>query len=95
LTAGFAIGSGRVHANQDIQDDRDAKDLTKVLLNEVIPLFYDRDVDELPRQWIARMKRSVSTMGWKFNSDRMVMDYVTTSYLPAAGGLYCDMTRMA
>ncbi len=90
---GFAIGTGRTHSNQEILDDRDANDLMKTLQDEVIPLFYDRDRDDLPRHWIQRMKRSVSTLGWRFNSDRMVMDYVTTSYLHAAGSVSCDMHR--
>ena len=45
----------------------------------------------LPRAWIARMKRGIRTLGWRFNADRMVMDYVRTGYLPAAGGLSCEM----
>jgi starch phosphorylase len=92
---GFSIGRGRAHVNQDVQDERDARFLTQVLLEEVIPLFYDRDeADDLPQQWIARMKRSVRTLGWKFNSDRMVMDYVRTSYVPAAGGTSCEMAGL-
>ncbi len=87
---GFAIGNGRTHVNQDLQDDRDAKDLLRVLREEVVPLYFDRDDDDLPLRWIARMKRSVRTLGWKFNSDRMVMDYVRTCYLPAAGGVSCE-----
>ena len=91
---GFAIGSGRSHTNQDLQDDRDAKALTSVLMEQVIPLFYDRDDDDgLPDAWIARMKRSVRTLGWRFNADRMVMDYVQRAYIPAAGGLSSDMGR--
>src|SRR5262249_3752965 len=89
---GFAIGTGRSHVNQEIQDDRDAKDLMRVLKEEVIPLFYDRDDDDLPLSWIARMKRSVRTLGWRFNSDRMVMDYAQQCYLPAAGGVSCDFS---
>jgi starch phosphorylase len=44
--------------------------------------------------WIARMKRSVQTLGWRFNADRMVMDYVTEGYIPAAGGLSSEMRTM-
>ncbi len=92
---GFAIGNGRSHVDQDIQDDRDAKSLMRVLHEEVIPLFFDRDEDDgLPQAWIARMKRSVRTLGWRFNADRMVMDYVEKAYIPAAGGLSCDMGRL-
>jgi starch phosphorylase len=39
------------------------------------------------------MKRSVRTLGWRFNADRMVMDYVDKSYIPAAGGLSSEMGR--
>ena len=91
---GFAIGNGHSHVNQDVQDERDAKSLMRVLLDEVIPLFFVRDNDGLPQAWIARMKRSVKTLGWRFNADRMVMDYVEKAYIPAAGGLSCDMNRL-
>jgi starch phosphorylase len=37
------------------------------------------------------MKRTVTTLGWRFNADRMVMDYVRETYVPAAGGLSCEM----
>ena len=93
---GFTIGNGHSHVNQDIQDDRDAKSLTRVLLEEVIPLFFDRNAEDgLPEEWIARMKRSVRTLGWRFNADRMVMDYVNHAYIPAAGGVSCSMARMS
>ena len=93
---GFTIGNGRSHVNQDIQDDRDAKSLTRVLLEEVIPLFFDRNAEDgLPEEWIARMKRSVRTLGWRFNADRMVMDYVQNAYIPAAGGVSCEMGRFS
>jgi len=88
---GFAIGNGRIHVNQEVQDQRDAHDLIEVLTNEVIPLYYERDQDDLPQKWIKRMKRAVRTLGWRFNADRMVMDYVRESYVPAAGGLSCQM----
>ena len=91
---GFAIGTGRTHSNQDIQDARDGEDLYRVLTEEVIPLFYQRDTDHLPQQWISRMKRAIRTLGWRFNADRMVMDYATHSYVPAAGGLSCSIVSM-
>lgn len=88
---GFAIGNGRTHINSEVQDRRDAEDLYRVLKNEVIPLYYSRDHDDLPIDWINRMKRTVTTLGWRFNADRMVMDYVRETYVPAAGGLSCEM----
>ena len=83
---GFAIGTGRTHSNPEIQDARDAEDLIRTLREQVIPLYYERDRDGLPRGWIKRMKRTIKTLGWRFNADRMVMDYTLKCYLPAAGG---------
>ena len=54
---GFAIGRGETHSSIDIHDARDAASLAKVLRNEVVPLYYERDRDGLPREWIARVKR--------------------------------------
>jgi glycogen phosphorylase len=92
---GFAIGLGETHAAPEVQDWRDADALYHTLEKEVLPLYYDRDHDGLPRAWIARMKRAIRTLGWRFNADRMVMDYVRECYLPAAGGLSCEMHRQA
>jgi len=83
---GFAIGAGRTHSNMDVHDERDGEALYRVLLDEVIPLYYNRDRDGLPRGWIQRMKRTIRTLGWRFNADRMVMDYTLKCYVPAAGG---------
>ena len=60
---GFAIGKGTQHVDDRITDARDAADLYRVLSEEVIPLFYDRDIDGLPRHWIKRMMNSISTLG--------------------------------
>jgi starch phosphorylase len=92
-TNGFAIGHGQGHSVPSIQDDRDHKSLIDTLTNEVVPLFYDRDASGLPRGWIARQKSALRSLGWRFNSDRMVMDYVLNSYLPASGGVSCAMPR--
>jgi starch phosphorylase len=83
---GFAIGAGDTHSNTGVHDTRDGDALLRVLKDEVIPLYYDRDRDGLPRGWIARIKRAIRTLGWRFSADRMVMDYVTKAYIPAAGG---------
>ncbi|HEY1755091.1 MAG TPA: alpha-glucan family phosphorylase [Bryobacteraceae bacterium] len=88
---GFSIGTGRTHSNMDIHDNRDREDLYRVLREEVIPLYYERDRDGLPRGWIKRMKRTIRTLGWRFSADRMVMDYTLKCYVPAAGGTSSGM----
>jgi starch phosphorylase len=90
---GFAIGMGETHTSTELHDYRDGDSLLRVLRDEVIPLYYDRDRDGLPRQWIARMKRAIRTLGWRFSADRMVMDYVLKAYIPAAGGTSSDVGR--
>ena len=57
----------------------------------MIPLYYQRDRDGLPRGWIKRMKRTIRTLGWRFSADRMVMDYTRNCYVPAAGGTSSEM----
>jgi len=90
---GFAIGIGRTHADLSVQDERDHQSLLETLTNEMVPLYYRRDDSGLPREWIARKKNAFRTMAWRFNADRMVMDYALRSYVPAAGGLSCAMPR--
>jgi starch phosphorylase len=90
---GFAIGTGKTHSNMDVHDSRDGEDLYRTLREEVIPLYYQRDGDGLPRGWIKRMKRTIRTLGWRFNADRMVMDYTLKCYIPATGGTSSDMDR--
>jgi len=88
---GFAIGTGRTHSNMSVHDSRDGEDLMRTLRDEVIPMYYERDRDGLPRNWIKRMKRTIRTLGWRFNADRMVMDYTLKCYVPAAGGTSSEM----
>jgi starch phosphorylase len=89
---GFAIGRGRTHSNMSVHDTRDGEELYRVLREEVIPLYYERDRDGLPRGWIKRMKRTIRTLGWRFNANRMVMDYTLKCYVPAAGGNSSDLS---
>jgi starch phosphorylase len=89
---GFAIGKGFAHVDDRITDTRDAAYLYQALEEQVIPLYYDRDIDGLPRQWIKAMMNSISSLAWRFSAQRMVADYVRTAYLQAAGGMSCDMS---
>lgn len=91
---GFAIGTGLTHTNQEIQDERDTAAMLQTLREEVVPMYYDRDADGLPQEWIGRMKRAIRTLGWRFNADRMVMDYTTDCYVPAAGSTSKEIVIM-
>lgn len=90
---GFAIGRGSSHVSDEITDARDADSLYEVLEKQVIPTFYRRDVDGLPRDWIRMMMNSIAGLAWRFSSDRMIMDYTRACYNVAAGGVSCDMPQ--
>jgi glycogen phosphorylase len=91
---GFAIGDAEVHADPDVQDERDALSLFEVLEKQVVPLYYEREgtaAANVPHRWMSRVKRAIRTLAWRYNADRMVIDYVKECYLPAAGGDTCRM----
>jgi starch phosphorylase len=88
---GFAIGRGDTHSSTAVHDARDGDALADVLGHEVVRLYYERDRDGLPREWISRVKHAIRTLGWRFSADRMVMDYVLKAYIPSVGGTSSDI----
>ena len=85
LDNGWTIGGGEEYQDTDYQDKVECGNLFDLLEKEVVPLFYERGPDGLPRRWIQRMKTSIQTIGPFFNSNRMVRDYAEQFYLPCAG----------
>ena len=77
---GFVIGPATDYA----PDEEVAASLYDVLENQVIPLFFRRDEAGLPQGWIEKMIQSASRIGRQFSSDRMVLQYLEQSYVPAA-----------
>jgi starch phosphorylase len=77
---GFAVGSSVEAAEDTNVDANDAESLYQLLEHEVIPLYYQRDEQGLPRRWISMMKRSIATLVPEFNSDRMVEEYARRIY---------------
>jgi glycogen phosphorylase len=90
---GFAIGSGVSHGDTAEQDRRDAAALYPVLGNEVVPLYYHHDKHGVPHGWVADMKRAIRTLGWRFNTARMLTDYAVECYRPSAVVDSCSMPR--
>ncbi len=81
---GFAIGHGEEYADAEYGDRVEAQALYRLLEDEIVPLFYDRDASGIPRGWVARMKRTIATVGPFFNTNRMVEEYTKRLYAPAA-----------
>lgn len=81
---GWAIGEGQEFIHADYQDEVDAESLYSTLEREVVPLFYQRDADGIPRGWTAMMKDSIRVLAPAFSGDRMVKQYAECFYLPIA-----------
>jgi glycogen phosphorylase len=81
---GWAIGWGEEYDNPAYQDEIESRALYDLLEETVRPLFYERGTDDLPREWVRMVKRSIQTVCPVFNSHRMVSDYIETAYVPAA-----------
>ena len=85
-TNGWAIGGREVDPDEARQDGLDAMDLYRILEEEIVPRYYERDEETgLPAAWIALMKRSIASTIWRFSTTRMLREYVEQLYLPAAG----------
>jgi starch phosphorylase len=81
-TNGFAIGGDDHPSSIEAQDKQDSANLFKALTEEVIPTFYNRDDRGIPRQWIQRIRRAMSTLVPRYDTWRMVQDYTRLYYLP-------------
>jgi starch phosphorylase len=80
---GWAIGHGEQYVDEKLQDDVESKALYDLLERDIIPLFYQRGRDGLPREWIRMMKNCMKEIGPSMSSHRMLMDYSNQFYFPA------------
>jgi len=81
---GWALGDGREHDNDPAWDAAEAEALYDLLEREVIPEFYTRDEQGIPRAWVARMRESMARLTPLFSANRAVCEYTEQHYLPAA-----------
>ena len=84
-SAGWTMAATAGHDGEHGSDAEEVERLFRVLEEEVVPLFYDRDAAGLPRGWIARMRTSMARLTPRFSANRMVSEYLERFYLPAAG----------
>lgn len=80
---GWAIGAGEEYTDLGYQDEVESRALYDLIEQDIAPLFYTRGNDGLPRGWIRRMKRSITTLVPYFNTNRMVEEYAERCYLPS------------
>jgi starch phosphorylase len=81
---GWALGDGQEHEDDPDYDAHEAAELYRLLEQEIIPAFYNRDERAIPVQWVARIRASLARLTPRFSSNRMVREYVELCYLPAA-----------
>ena len=80
-TNGFAIGEDAHPDNIEEQDRVDSENLYRTLTEQIIPMFFDRDAQGIPRRWIQRIRRAMVTLVPQFTTDRMVKEYTRKYYL--------------
>jgi starch phosphorylase len=82
---GWAIGDGQEHGDDPDWDAREAEDTYRLLEEEIIPCFYERDGRGIPTAWLARMRTSMAELTPQFSTNRMLREYVDRLYFTAAG----------
>lgn len=84
VRTGWPIGHGEDYQDPNYQDNVEANALYELLEQEVVPLFYDRDSEGIPRAWVKKMKDAIRLNCPHFNTARMVREYASRAYFPAS-----------
>lgn len=84
MRTGWSIGEGEMYDDPRYQDDVEANALYDLLEQEIVPMFYDRDEEDIPRKWVAKMKDIIRLNVPRFNTARMVGEYARQAYFPAS-----------
>jgi starch phosphorylase len=88
VRTGWPIGHGEFYEDTKYQDEVEANALYDLMEKEVVPLFYNRDADGIPRGWTEKMKDSIRLNCPFFNTARMVKDYARRAYFPVSDRFY-------
>jgi glucan phosphorylase len=78
--AGWALPKKRTYTNQDLQDDIDAETIYNMLEYEIIPAYYSKDEDGIPREWTSYIKNTMVKVAPEFTTRRMMNDYMNRFY---------------
>ena len=92
-TNGWLIDPGVTHDNPDAQDAADAEALYRLLEDQIVPAFYERDESNVPRRWVGMIKDAIRTVAPRFSTRRMVKEYVERMYEPAMRAADHDQVR--
>jgi glycogen phosphorylase len=81
---GWSFGKNNINKSEEEQDDNDAVELYGILENGIIPAFYERDENDIPIEWVNRMRNSMAALTMHFSSARSMQEYTERFYIPAA-----------
>ena len=81
---GWAIMNREEYNDSAYQDKEESENIYDLLEQEIVPIFYDRGVDRLPRRWVDKMKNSIANLCYFFNTNRMILEYTDKFYMPAS-----------
>ena len=81
-TNGWTIGTNAEFTSYEEQDLADCESLYNTLENKIIPLYYENREENIPNNWVEKMKNSIITTGGKYSTQRMVIDYTNKMYIP-------------
>ncbi|MEN8209593.1 MAG: alpha-glucan family phosphorylase, partial [Candidatus Fermentibacteria bacterium] len=84
--AGWSIGSGEEYDDPELQDRLEAKALYNIIENQIVPIFYDRDKNDIPVNWLRLVKESMKNVCPVFSSNRMLAEYTSRFYISAYRG---------
>lgn len=88
---GWALGDGQEHDEDPAWDAEEADSLYRLLEQEIVPQFYNRDANGIPTAWVARIRESMARLTPRFSANRTVREYTEKHYLPAAAA-YLERT---
>ena len=87
-TNGWTIGTNAEYSSYQEQDLADSESMYSTLENKIIPMYYEKDKNNLSSNWIQTMKNSIMTTGGKYSTARMLADYTNNLYIPL-----CNLTK--
>ena len=85
---GWAIGTNAEFASYEEQDQADSESIYNILENKIIPAYYEKDENNISKQWMLYMKNSIISTGGKYSTARMLVDYTNQLYIPL-----CNLTN--
>jgi glucan phosphorylase len=83
---GWGFGGAAADQSGEV-DSRDAEQLYRILAAEVVPMFFDRGDDGIPRRWLGRVRAAVRSVATGFGAGRMLHDYRRTIYAGGVGAI--------